>query len=297
MDYEKKYNDALNLAKSYYGKDNNEFLDTMFPELRESEDERIRKAIIELLKEIGRDDTGISENAKCMIAYLEKQKEQKVDIDKLRRDIYQSGYNDGYQHGKEDAQKEQKPPIAGNDFGWIDELKHDLEHPEELDQKVDDVLKQRKGIRALEWSKEDEHRRNDAIYFLESAMRHYADTSEIEKTIAWLKSLRPQPHKEVYQAAKHDLAIKFMEYLDKNRPEGKMCLSNGECEDIDKAFKENDWAKIMRYIEKYRPHWKPSEEQIGALDYAYCELFKRKDVGHNILGPLQKLCDELKKLM
>jgi len=44
-------------------------------ELTESEDERIRKAIIELLKEVGRDDTGISENAKCMIAYLEKQKE------------------------------------------------------------------------------------------------------------------------------------------------------------------------------------------------------------------------------
>jgi len=37
-----------------------------------------------------------------------KQKEQKVDIDKLRRDLYQSGYNDGYQHGKEDAQKEQE---------------------------------------------------------------------------------------------------------------------------------------------------------------------------------------------
>lgn len=38
----------------------------------------------------------------------ESQKEQKVDIDKLRKDIYQGGYDDGYQHGKEDAQKEQK---------------------------------------------------------------------------------------------------------------------------------------------------------------------------------------------
>ena len=45
-----------------------------------------------------------------------------------------------------------------------------------------------------------------------------------------------------------------------------------------------------------KPHWKPSEEEIGALNYAYCELFKRGDVGHNILGPLQKLCDELKEL-
>lgn len=41
----------------------------------------------------------------------------------------------------------------------------------------------------IEWSEEDEHRRTDAIYFLESAMKHYADTSEIEKTIDWLKSL------------------------------------------------------------------------------------------------------------
>ena len=69
--------------------------------------------------------------------------------------------------------------------------------------------------------------------------------------IAWLKSLRPQPHGEIYQAVKHDLAIKFMNYLDENRPEGKMSLSNVECEDIDKAFKENDWTKIMRYAEKY----------------------------------------------
>lgn len=43
MDYEKKYNEALNLAKSYYGKGCNEFLDSIFPELAESEDERIEK--------------------------------------------------------------------------------------------------------------------------------------------------------------------------------------------------------------------------------------------------------------
>lgn len=73
-----------------------------------------------------------------------------------------------------------------------------------------------------------------------------------QKEIDWLKSLRPQLHKETYQAVKHDLAIKFINYLDNNKPEGKMCLSNGECEDIDKAFKENDWAKIIRYAKKYQ---------------------------------------------
>ena len=42
-----------------------------------------------------------------------------------------------------------------------------------------------------EWSEEDEHRCGDAIYFLETAKTHYADTSELEKCIEWLKGLQP----------------------------------------------------------------------------------------------------------
>jgi len=47
------------------------------------------------------------------------------------------------------------------------------------------------------------------------------------------------------------LSLAFMDFLDKTRPEGKMCLSNLECADIDKAFGEQDWAKLKRYVEKY----------------------------------------------
>ena len=105
-----------------------------------------------------------------------------------------------------------------------------------------------------EWSKEDENKRQRIIKVMEAAnsdwvlQKAYGPYGDL---INWLKSLRPQPYKEIYQAAKHDLAIKFMNYLDENRPEGKMSLSNGECEDIDKAFKENDWEKVMRYANKY----------------------------------------------
>lgn len=115
------------------------------------------------------------------------------------------------------------------------------------------------GLRnPAEWSEEDEKQ----IRQIERIVKNAGCTQKLQEQIhAWLKSLRPQPHKEIYQAAKRDLAIKFMNYLDENRPEGKMSLSNGECEDIDKAFKEGDWAKIIRYIKKYQPHWKPSEEQ------------------------------------
>lgn len=47
------------------------------------------------------------------------------------------------------------------------------------------------------------------------------------------------------------LSIAYMDYLDKHKPEGKMCLSNMECYDIDKAFLEQDWVKLLRYLKKY----------------------------------------------
>ena len=110
----------------------------------------------------------------------------------------------------------------------------------------------------------------------------------------WFKEhCRPQPREEIYQSAKHDLAIRFMNYLDENRPEGKMGLSNGECEDIDKAFKEYDWAKIMRYVEKYRSSWKPSEEQMEALKW----LVEYMSPSEKYIVIVKNLYEQLKKLM
>lgn len=54
-----------------------------------------------------------------------------------------------------------------------------------------------------------------------------------------------------YTSIKRLLAIAFMHYLDQNRKDGKMCLSNMECTDIDKAFDTQDWPKLRRYAEKY----------------------------------------------
>lgn len=56
---------------------------------------------------------------------------------------------------------------------------------------------------------------------------------------------------ENYNKVKKVLSISFMNFLDDNRPENKMCLSNGECFDIEKAFDELDFAKLFRYMEKY----------------------------------------------
>ena len=75
-----------------------------------------------------------------------------------------------------------------------------------------------------------------------------------EKAKSFLKKQKEQKDQieRSYSRIKKTLALGLIELLDKNRPEGKMCLSNAECADIDKAFSDMDWEKIMRYVEKYR---------------------------------------------
>lgn len=76
----------------------------------------------------------------------------------------------------------------------------------------------------VEEEPEFEHRRKDTIYFLETAKTHYADTSELEKCIEWLKGLQPTEgikgnleeipsnvdlEKEIKKSWKHFSPLKF----------------------------------------------------------------------------------------
>jgi hypothetical protein len=151
------------------------------------------------------------------------------------------------------------------------------------------------------WSEEDELMATSII----DVLKRFEHLGATDMKIDWLKNLlkflRPAQCEDkkvlkqtIYKAAMHELAIKFMNYLDENRPAGKMGLSNAECEDIDKAFAEKDWAKIVCYINKYQPHWKPSEEQMGALAYAIQVLAPRAAKASE---ELENLREQLKKLM
>jgi hypothetical protein len=167
---------------------------------------------------------------------------------------------------------------------------------------TNEVKKQAKLLLELvpkqEWGEKDNIMLENTILCL----KEYCLTDEI----TWLKSLRPQqdrckdcPHRgdmflltQGFKSGKHELAIRFMDYLDENRPEDKMGLSNSECEDIDKAFNENDWNKIIRYIEKYKPRWKPSEEQMSALSDTLDfmpDTFKQKCTLVTLQNDLEKL--------
>lgn len=77
MDYEQKYKEILEWARKNKARLNGVPIEDVLPELAESEDEKVRKAIIGLIEELQRSDkyfAGVE--LTDMIAYLEKQKEQ-----------------------------------------------------------------------------------------------------------------------------------------------------------------------------------------------------------------------------
>lgn len=256
------------------------------------EDERIRRVMLEHFKSKTK-ETWCGLSVANIIAWLEKKKE----LFESGRGLY---YYDGektiycgypameenpydFAISQQEKQKEQKPdddPL--NDPKFLKGFDTGREVQRIFDEK-----------KPAEWSEEDEYRRQQAINAL--------DRNGYYVLVDWLKSLRPQSKDEIYKEkdeafkfGKHQLAINFINYLDENRPEGKMSLSSDECEDIVRAFKENDWAKIMRYVEKYRPSWKPSEEQMEALLNA--EKYLNAGLQYGSATRIAELYEQLKKL-
>lgn len=93
MDYEKAYKEALERAKdvyTYYCDDREQLrkIESIFPELTESEDEKIRKGIIELVKQSS--EILDRKNQERMFAWLDKHdkhdKPKKVSIWKHWKD-------------------------------------------------------------------------------------------------------------------------------------------------------------------------------------------------------------------
>lgn len=79
MNYEEKYKNALERANKLYEQGTiTESLGYVFPELKESEDERIRKAIIAYISH----DQHCGVSNADMIAWLEKQ-DNKLDADRV----------------------------------------------------------------------------------------------------------------------------------------------------------------------------------------------------------------------
>ena len=190
MDYEKKYNEALERAKklSVDGYLDAIAVEDIFPELRESEDERIRKEMISFLRSPFIKENLTDEKVAPWLDWLEKQKEQKpaewseVELEfrgekvTVKRPFFRDDKGRGYSTTKQDEE------VAWNALrAWCE----------------------KKGISLYdlypkaEWSEEDEDMLNCCISSIEEAKENryaYKETdgdTSYDHEIAWLKSLRP----------------------------------------------------------------------------------------------------------
>ena len=220
-----KKNLAIETFKAFIKNSDNDIMKdaiiTLHPELKESEDERIRRMLIEQITrwKLCAEDNNIEQDirdASAALAYLEKQKEQK--------------------------------PVG--------------------------------------WSEEDENIRQKLIRFISSPnIEEFMLESDEQMFVSWLKSLPPQ--------LKSNVVLSFIEYLDAIRPANTMCVSNAEAYDIEDAFSKQNWEKLVRYINKYQPHWKPTNMQMAVLNEASSswmnELMGNSDVLKSLYKDLEKL--------
>lgn len=181
MDYKEKYEEALEQARNYYP--DNQFLDTIFPELAESEDEKIRRAIIKSIEE----DSSVYEQEvtkEQMLAWLEKQKEQKLVERATMQDF---NYHDG-----EPDKKAWSRLIAILNYA---EATSDDTPGEEVQALINWIESKRQVQKPAEWSEKDEKMLKSIINTLgQNTDAHEEGWAIFADEIAWLKSHLPQPN-------------------------------------------------------------------------------------------------------
>lgn len=179
MDYKRAYKEALERARLLHGASADAEIEEIFPELKESEDEKISKAILAWLK----NDFGESQETvltprtneiERWYKWLEKQKKKKPTViipkfragDTIRLKGSSSAehtiesISDGSYHGK----------------GWV--LNFDADDSYELVEKKP------------EWSEEDKRMLEHLVGWLKGSYGILPGVRE--KFIDWLESLRPQ---------------------------------------------------------------------------------------------------------
>ena len=314
MDYEKKYNEALERAKELIALLDKVKLQAtqadiyeIFPELCESEGERIRKTLMDIVGRIVErafTEEGVTKTS--VLAWLEKQKPvYDTTFEKWLDDWYQGSKEAGGDVVMSEAEfknwsrgirnmYQQKPVEWSYPYGRNETVDRLVSISECLEMDGDclfngysgtdcgkflrELARKQIECKPVEWSEEDEHRITDAIYFLESAKSHYADTSELDAAINFLKSLHErfnlQPRAEWSDEEKrHIQNLESVLYYDQH-------------------LSKETRIELGNFLKSLRPSWKPNKEQMVALQDSIDldkTVFRR--------GKLVALLEDLKKLM
>lgn len=187
-------------------REDKEALEALIPELKESEDEKARKWLTNLVENLGdAADEDAEKELEVMrplaLAYLEKQKESpKKELGKYSEEeelAYRLNWvmQDYYKAGKDDEEKEHR--FKCYKLFW--------------DALEDENFFEQKEQKTAGWSEEDKDMLNSCISSIEEAKENryaYKETdgdTSYDHEIAWLKSLRPswKPSEEQMEALKH----------------------------------------------------------------------------------------------
>ena len=143
MDYEKKYKEAVAKAKDQYNypcmQSSMGILEEIFPEIKESEDERVRNELIEFVKSRG----GFKQE---YIAWLEKQESVEEIVERCKKSWYNEGKIAGMTEGLTDDEKYQQ--------GWHDALEKQGEQKpmtEEFEHELAEICNQLLSEIDSEW--------------------------------------------------------------------------------------------------------------------------------------------------
>ncbi len=226
MDYEKAYKQALERARKLYNEamandyvSDMEDYEQIFPELKESKDEKVRKAILKLVKQSVLLNSMVQ---KSMISWLERQGERKptewsehqhkllnyaisMTDDTEVKCFLESLRNTGSNTGWSEEDEMMLECVLGkiSDLGTGEMCKDWLKS---IKDRVQPQSKQ-------DWSEEDSAMMNLLIEELNSIAKHNGCLKQYEPEINWLKSLKPnhwKPSKEQMEALEDAISCRAL---------------------------------------------------------------------------------------
>lgn len=284
MDYEKAYKDALERARA--GKPMNE----VFPELHESEDERIRKEIIDYLSNEQHNVKQLTPRTnefEDWIAYLEKLKEQKQKI-KVRIPKFRVG--DIIQRVPLERWDSSKKITSIDEHGYNYNLSH-----------LGDTV----SGGAIGFAFENEY---ELVEQKPTEKQDYSGLTKLERAIhrgflcAGVENVPVEIVKETAQEGRL-VQMKSAEWSAEDERMLSRCIKSIECSKMfaeTKTFKEAkdkeiDWLKSIRP----QSHWKPSEEQMQSFEY-FIKLWGNSN-GQleyiKVFNDVKTLYNDLKKML
>ena len=296
MNYEKKYRKALERAKRLHseptGGTERIVCEQIFPELRWSEDERIRQAIIKGLSSCGKKYWGGFE-VKAAIAWLEKRGEQKQEeqprynIGDILCDLSCNEYDKDAQLNYEIIDIRNGMYICDNGSIPISQQSEYRLVAKKAEQKpVDDASNDEDSV--------SNELREASFIFAATQMVHKASPEErelelissFEEGAKWQSAQNPTwSEEDEYMTEK---LLGWLSTLINYISEDAMVSLDLRRERIQQVEQIRTWLTSL----KDRHTWKPSDEQMDALEYH----LKHTNENSRLYKETKKLYDQLKKL-